>query len=242
MKRKGKRALTPKLRFPEFREEPGWSSKRLDKVGRLIRGLTYSSRDVAEDGLLVLRSSNIQDDHLVLDKDLVFVKKECKDEQLINKGDIAICMSNGSKTLVGKNAEYKGDYDNPLTVGAFCSIFRPVDSFAKYLLQTPKYTRFIAVAIGGGNINNLRPTDLDSLKFPLPPTNAEQQKIAECLSSLDGLIAAEGRMLEALKAHKKGLMQQLFPQPGQTQPRLRFPRSCAASRLLSVARRKGGAW
>ncbi len=55
---------------------------------------------------------------------------------------------------------------------------------------------------------------------PSPP---EQQKIAECLSSLDGLIAAADRMLEALKAHKKGLMQQLFPQPGQTQPRLRFP-------------------
>ena len=55
------------------------------------------------------------------------------------------------------------------------------------------------------------------------PDRAEQQKIADCLSSLDGLIAAEGRKLEALKAHKKGLMQQLFPQPGQTRPRLRFP-------------------
>ena len=59
-----------------------------------------------------------------------------------------------------------------------------------------------------------------SMPLPTPP---EQKKIAECLSSLDGLIAAADRMLEALKAHKKGLMQQLFPQPGQTQPRLRFP-------------------
>ena len=52
---------------------------------------------------------------------------------------------------------------------------------------------------------------------------AEQQKIADCLTSLDELIAAEGRKLEALRAHKKGLMQQLFPREGETRPRLRFP-------------------
>ena len=47
--------------------------------------------------------------------------------------------------------------------------------------------------------------------------------IADCLGSLDDLIAAEGRKLEALRQHKQGLMQQLFPQPGETVPRLRFP-------------------
>ena len=52
---------------------------------------------------------------------------------------------------------------------------------------------------------------------------AEQQKIANCLGSLDDLIAAEGRKLEALRQHKQGLMQQLFPQPGEAVPRLRFP-------------------
>ena len=51
----------------------------------------------------------------------------------------------------------------------------------------------------------------------------EQQKIADCLGSLDDLVAAEGRKLEALLQHKQGLMQQLFPQPGETVPRLRFP-------------------
>lgn len=55
------------------------------------------------------------------------------------------------------------------------------------------------------------------------PTPAEQQKIAECLSTLDELIGAESQKLDALKAHKKGLMQQLFPREGETLPRLRFP-------------------
>jgi hypothetical protein len=52
---------------------------------------------------------------------------------------------------------------------------------------------------------------------------AEQQKIAECLSSVDELMAAQARKVDALKTHKKGLMQQLFPREGETQPRLRFP-------------------
>lgn len=57
----------------------------------------------------------------------------------------------------------------------------------------------------------------------LLPSVSEQQKIADCLSSIDALIAAEADRLEALKAHKRGLMQQLFPAPGETTPRLRFP-------------------
>lgn len=60
------------------------------------------------------------------------------------------------------------------------------------------------------------------LELPIPPRD-EQQKIADCLSSLDDLIAAETQKLDTLKTHKKGLMQQLFPREGETQPRLRFP-------------------
>ena len=53
--------------------------------------------------------------------------------------------------------------------------------------------------------------------------SGEQQKISDCLTSLDAIIAAQGRKVEALKAHKRGLMQQLFPREGETRPRLRFP-------------------
>ena len=60
------------------------------------------------------------------------------------------------------------------------------------------------------------------VEIPTPET-VEQQKIADCLSSLDELIAAQARKVDALKTHKKGLMQQLFPREGETQPRLRFP-------------------
>jgi type I restriction enzyme S subunit len=63
---------------------------------------------------------------------------------------------------------------------------------------------------------------LENVALAISPLAAEQQKIADCLSSLDELIAAQARKVEALKTHKKGLMQQLFPREGETQPGLRF--------------------
>lgn len=66
-------------------------------------------------------------------------------------------------------------------------------------------------------------SETSQIKILIPPTKAEQQKIADCLSSLDEEIAAEAQKADALKDHKKGLMQQLFPQPGQTTPQRRFP-------------------
>lgn len=60
------------------------------------------------------------------------------------------------------------------------------------------------------------------------PAVAEQEKVAECLSTLDELIDAESQKLDALRTHKQGLMQQLFPREGETLPRLRFPEFCSA--------------
>ena len=75
----------------------------------------------------------------------------------------------------------------------------------------------------GGAQGNLSAGDITEYAFSVPVEPSEQQKIADCLSSLDELIAAQARKVDALKTHKKGLMQQLFPREGETQPRLRFP-------------------
>ncbi len=218
-----KAELVPKLRFPEFVDTEGWESKRLGSVGELTRGLTYSSADVASAGLLVLRSTNIQDGSLVLDKDLVFVGKPIPGALRLQAGDIVICMSNGSKTLVGKSSEYFGEHEGDITVGAFCSFFRPRLPFAKFAFHLGSYQAYIANLIAGGSINNLTNFVLEEFIFQVPRLTAEQQKIADCLSSLDELIAAQARKVDALKTHKKGLVQQLFPREGETQPCLRFP-------------------
>jgi type I restriction enzyme, S subunit len=96
--------------------------------------------------------------------------------------------------------------------------------FYQYRILNKRFIYDLGVISPGGAGRNrvLNKTDFLKLKLAIPELK-EQQKIAECLGSLDGLITAEGRKLAALRDHKRGLMQQLFPQPGQTQPRLRFP-------------------
>ena len=85
-----------------------------------------------------------------------------------------------------------------------------------------QWDAFVSEAGDGGVRVRIYYRDIAQLQLALPDVE-EQQQIADCLGSLDDLIAAEGRKLEALRQHKQGLMQQLFPQPGETRPRLRFP-------------------
>ncbi len=84
---------------------------------------------------------------------------------------------------------------------------------------------FLSPLCQKGAKNTLQITNATFLtgRIALPRDKGEQQKIADCLASLDALIAAQGQKVEALRTHKKGLMQQFFPQKGETQPRLRFP-------------------
>ena len=85
--------------------------------------------------------------------------------------------------------------------------------FAFQLFQTSRYQKQVAGDLGA-TINSINGSQFLRYKFfvPKPP---EQQRIADCLTSLDDLIAAENRKLDTLKTHKKGLMQQLFPQVGE---------------------------
>ena len=209
--------LVPECRFKEFSGE--WEEKKLGEIGELVSGLTYSPDDVRDSGLLVLRSSNVQNSKITLD-DNVYVRTDIKGVNLSEPNDILICVRNGSKNLIGKNAIIpKG---MPLcTHGAFMTVFRSdISKFAYQLFQTSSYTKQVEADLGA-TINSINGNLLKKYTFFIPKPK-EQQKIANCLSSLDSLIEAQNKKVEALKAHKKGLMQQLFPSEGETVPKLRF--------------------
>ena len=215
----------PQLRFPGFTGD--WEEKSLGEVGVFVRGLSYNKGEVTQNraATLVLRSNNIIQDGVVDCRNgLQFVTKEPSSEQILQKGDIVICLSNGSSNLVGKSANYEGDYAGIATVGAFCGIYRSTAPITKYLVQTPAYKKSVELIKQGGNgaLANLYGRDILGLKFYFP-TLEEQNEIVECLEAEDRLISAQEQKVEFLKAHKKGLMQQLFPQPGATTPALRFP-------------------
>jgi type I restriction enzyme S subunit len=198
----------PKLRFPEFRDAGEWEKMPLGKLGKLVSGLTYSPEDIRETGLLVLRSSNIQNGEIYL-KDNVYVTPEIKGANLSKPNDILICVRNGSKALIGKNALIPEGL--PLsTHGAFMTVFRSQSAkFVFQLFQTSAYQSQVDADLGA-TINSINGSNFIKYKFYVPHPQ-EQQKIADCLSSLDDLITAQTQKIDTLKLHKKGLMQQLFP-------------------------------
>jgi type I restriction enzyme S subunit len=82
-----------------------------------------------------------------------------------------------------------------------------------FLTKAGKYLLGLASPGGAGRNKTLGQREFENIEISLPETVAEQTRIADCLNSLDDQIAAETEKLGALKTHKKGLMQQLFPSP-----------------------------
>ena len=220
MKQKGKRTLRPKLRFPEFRDQPGWEEKNLSEITSAIFDGTHQTPTYTEAGIPFYSVEN-----LISGNANKFISREDYDLATRNnkpeKGDILL-------TRIGKiGFSQVVTWGHEFSVYVTLAVIKRSSQFNSYYLHCLMQTYFYQSELRSKSLSNAVPPkiNMDSLRetkvfLPMP---AEQQKIAECLSSLDGLIDAEGRKLEALKAHKKGLMQQLFPQPGQTQPRLRFP-------------------
>jgi type I restriction enzyme S subunit len=219
----GKSALVPKLRFPEFRKAKGWKPVTLqeasvpvaERVGQrkltpvsISAGIGFvpQSEKFGRD----ISGNQYQLYTLVRDGDFVF-----------NKGNSlkfpqgCIYLLQGWGQVAAPNVficfRLKDGYSN----GFFQNCFEQ-NQHGRQL------KRHITSGARSNGLLNISKETFFGVEIPTP-TLPEQQEIAECLSSVDELIAAQARKLDALKTHNKGLMQQLFPREGETQPRLRFP-------------------
>jgi type I restriction enzyme S subunit len=219
-----KPALTPKLRFPEFQEALPWNEVRLESIlgVRDDRQLPDSEKPLysltIENGVTE-KSDRYNREFLVRDS----ANKKYK---LVLPADIVYNPSNLRWGAINYSR-----LSHPVVVSPIYEVLfiknRSKDCLefiARSLMRDAQIKRFITK--GQGTLVEriaVKIDDFISTGLPVPPTVAEQQKIAECLSTLDELIGAESQKFDALKAHKKGLMQQLFPREGETLPRLRFP-------------------
>ena len=198
--------LVPKLRFPEFRQSNAWGSQDLGDICEVLnnrrRPITGSDREVGP--YPYYGASGIVD----------FVKEFIFDERLLLVGEDGAKWNAFEKTAFIVEGKY--------WVNNHAHVLKP-NAINDALLENYLTMVDLGPYVTGAAPPKLTLGKLKSIPVPVPPTVAEQQKIADCLSSLDELIAAQARKVHALKTHKKGLMQQLFPREGETQPRLRFP-------------------
>ena len=209
----------PQLRFPEFRDTSGWSKRALGEfLTPIVRArekpaVPYTGLGIRSHGKGTFRKEHEHPEKTVMDR---LYEVDCND-LIVNitfawEGAIAIVRSEDAGALVSHRfPTYQYDQNTLLT------------DFFRYPILDKQFIYKLGVISPGGAGRNRVLNKADFLKIELAiPEVTEQQKIADCLGSLDDLVAAEGRKLEALRQHKQGLMQQLFPQPGETQPLLRF--------------------
>lgn len=213
MKEEAKPAMAPKLRFPEFRGAEGWKQTPLEHC------LDYQQPTP----------------YLVADAKYSPAFK-------------TPVLTAGKTFILGHTDEQHGIFSEGLPVVIFDD-FTTATQFVDFSFKAKSSAMKILQAKNGADIKFMYET-LQTLSYEVGaherhwisnfapmlvpvPKLAEQQKIAECLRSVDDLMAAQARKVNALKAHKKGLMRQLFPREGETQPRFRFPEFQNAGQWVS---------
>lgn len=200
----------PELRFQGFAD--AWEQRKLNDFVTIRRGLTYKPSDIAENGIRVLRSSNIDEDQFIKSNDDVFVNLAAVNIPFAKNGDILITSANGSNRLVGKHTIINDVAENSAVPGGFMLLAESNNPlFTDALLSSNWYKRFINTYVAGGNgaIGNLSKSDLESQSV-MVPSEHEQTKIGQWYDNINQLIILYQRKLEMLKNVKKGLLQKMF--------------------------------
>ena len=210
----GGRGFLPKLRFPEFRDSVQWEMMKFGEIASKGKETFDPQKSNETPRLIELENIESRTGRIL---GFTEIKNQSSLKQRFQAGDV----------LFGKLRPYLQKFARPRFTGICTTeiwVLRSeivLNSFLFYLVQTKRFTQLANIS-SGSRMPRAEWSFLADSDFGVPHPD-EQQKIADCLNSLDDLIAAENQKLEALRRHKQGLMQQLFPQAGETVPRLRFP-------------------
>lgn len=236
MQQEEKYGFVPKLRFPEFRDADAWKCVPLNKQAK--RCIQKNRDGVITRVLTNSAEYGVVDQRDYFDKDIA-TQGNLNNYYVVKKGDYVYNPRISAAAPVGPISK------NNVATGVMSplySVFRFGDSnndFYAYYFKTAGWHQYMRRASStGARHDRMAITNDDFMAMPLPAsTPEEQQKIAECLSSLDDLIRLETEKLDAIKVQKKSLMHQLFPAEGETLPKLRFPefRSAGESKVKALA-------
>ena len=185
---------------------------KLGDIGYFVRGLTYANEDVTENkaATAVIRANNLNYGNHVDKGEVVYVSRTPATSQILRKGDIVICMANGSSALVGKNSYYPFN-DGQSTVGAFCGIYRTSHPLAKWLMQSRRYKRLVYQSLQGGNgaIANLNGDDILNMSFPVMEKE-KSKSIIFILETIEKTLAVNKCLQMSCSTQKSHLLKQMF--------------------------------
>ena len=212
-----------------FEIPSGWEWCRIREISQSYIGLTYSPSEVSSDGVIVLRSSNIQNGKISLN-DIVRVKSSISEKLWVEENDIIICARNGSRKLVGKSAIIE-EVSEPMTFGAFMTICKTfLYRYVHVFLQSDLFFSQLRNVSGTTTINQLTQNNFNGFLIPIPPKK-EQERISNKLSDISLFVNKYGDLqckLDSLNTRineflKKSILQEailgkLIPQNPNDEP------------------------
>ncbi|HGJ5854522.1 restriction endonuclease subunit S [Arsenophonus nasoniae] len=244
---KQKNGLVPVLRFPEFIGETKWCFEQFDKIyefkstnslsrdklnsnGGTVKNIHYGDIHTKFSTLFDITSENVP-----YINDSKFLEK-LKPEAYCRETDIIFADASENMEDIGKSIEIININNERLISGLHTLLARQknqklIKGFGGHLFNATVIRMQIQKEAQGTKVLSITTRRIASIKVPHPDDKKEQQKIADCLSSIDELIMAHTQKLNSLKAHKKALMQQLFPSKGESLPKLRFVKDDGADFL-----------
>lgn len=212
----------PRLRFPEFQNAGEWVEGELGDKVDLLSGYPFDGSDIVQDssGIPLLRGINVTEGRIRHNPEIDRYYTGSIDgleKFRLESNDLVIGMD-GSK--VGKNSALVSEADaGALLIQRVARLRAKKTSLIQFIFQrihSPSFHTYVDRINKSSGIPHISAKQIKEFRISFPP-EAEQQRIASCLSSLDALITAETHKHEALKTHKKGLMQQLFPSPEEVE-------------------------
>jgi type I restriction enzyme S subunit len=207
----------PEIRLKGFEGE--WDRKYLADEVSFFSGLTYTPSNIRSMGTLVLRSSNVQEGEISL-SDNVYVDPAIVYSPFVKKNDIIVVVRNGSRSLIGKHAQIKNELPNTV-IGAFMTGIRSSHpEFMNALLSSRSFDKEVEKNLGA-TINQITNGTFRSMSFCFPHVK-EQDDIGQYFKSLDSMIQGVKKKIASLKQMKQACLVSMFPQAGETTPRVRF--------------------
>ena len=222
MKHDNKNGLKPRIRFPEFEKYPEWKQQQLCHLAEPVASKAVNKDNDPVLTLSAERGLIIQGDYFgkkIAGGDVNRYTKIIRDDFVYNDRTTKLSTYGTIKRL----SQYPSGIVSPIY-----KCFRLSEdenpTFWEWYFESGRHdTQLHSLINEGARAGRFNISIQQFLStFAWRPEPSEQQKIADCLSSIDELIATQTQKLDDLKAHKKGLMQHLFPTAGETQPRLRF--------------------
>jgi len=214
--------LIPELRFPEFQKAEEWQRTTIGEVGTFYYGKSAPKWSLSSDApTLCVRYGEL------------YTKFDTIISEIISRSNIDpsnLRFSKGGEILIPRVGEVPQDFAKNccylpfpnIAIGEMISVYETKEYPIFYAYYFRTLWKQFAEVVEGQNVKNLYYVNLEPIVVG-KPSYFEQQKIASCLSCLDEVIVAHSQKLDALKDHKKGLAQNLFPQEGETVPKWRFP-------------------